>query len=195
MKHGYHLAYLFLIGLFIGILIVNLRHEAWVANGSLFGAEMMGRLKHSRPEGARLLGYILRSRLSAVCLLALISTTVVGLPVLCGYICYTGLAAGCLLSVAVIRYGIRGLLFMAAAVFPQALLLIPAYAALFCWAFSLNRTLCAPQSLLAGYERFSKGFYLKKCAQIVGIAALATLGCLMESYVNPSVLHFVLKIF
>lgn len=195
MRNGYHMAYLFMISFFIGILIVNLGHEAWIQNGSLFGMDMMKRLKSSRPEGAGMIAYILRHRLSAVCMLSLISTTMIGLPVLGAYICYTGLAAGCLLSVAVIRYGIRGLLFIAAALFPQAILLIPAYAALFLWAVSLNRTLYASRTNLTGYERFSSRFYLGKCAQMIGIVAVVIMGCLLESYVNPNILHFVLKIF
>ncbi len=195
MSNGYHMAYLFLIGFFIGILIVNLGHEAWIENGSLLGTDMMSRLQSSRPQGAGMVTYILRHRLSVVCMLSLISTTMIGLPILCAYICYTGLAAGCLLSVAVIRYGIRGLLFMAAALFPQAFLLIPAYAGLFLWTVSLNRTLYASRTNLAAYERFSSRFYLEKCAQIVGIVLVVIMGCLLESYVNPNILHFVLKIF
>ena len=195
IKNGYHMAYLFMIGLFMGILLVNLGHETWIKNGSLLGTEMMSRLKSSRPAGESMVGYILRHRLSTGCLLCLVSTTLIGMPFLCAYICYMGLSAGCLLSVAVVRYGIRGLLFMAAVLFPQALLLVPAYILLFCWASDVNRTLYAWGSQLEGYERYSSRFYLRKGIQIVGIMAVVIMGCLLESYVNPNVLHFVLKIF
>lgn len=195
IKNGYHLTYLFMIGFFMGILIVNFGHETWISNGSLLGTEMMSRLKNSRPEGGSLVGYVLRHRLSVICVLGLVSTTIVGMPVLCAYICYTGLAAGCLLSVAVVRYGIRGLLFMAGVLFPQALVLIPAYIGLFLWAADVNQTLYAPRTQLEGYERFSHHFYFKKCVQIAGIAAVVIIGCLLESYVNPGIVHFVLKIF
>ena len=106
IKNGYHMAYLFMIGLFMGILLVNLGHETWIKNGSLLGAEMMNRLKSSRPAGESLVGYVLRHRLFTGCLLCLVSTTLIGMPFLCAYICYMGLSAGCLLSVAVVRYGI-----------------------------------------------------------------------------------------
>lgn len=195
IKNGYHLTYLFMIGFFMGILIVNFGHETWISNGSLLGTEMMSRLKNSRPEGGSLVGYVLRHRLSVICVLGLVSTTIVGMPVLCAYICYTGLAAGCLLSVAVVRYGIRGLLFMAGVLFPQALLLIPAYIGLFLWAADVNQTLYAPRTQLEGYERFSHHFYLKKCMQMAGITAVVIIGSLLESYVNPGILNFVLKIF
>lgn len=189
------MTYLFMIGFFMGILIINLGHEAWVSNGALLGTDMINRLKNSRPAGESLVGYILRHRLFAVCVLGLVSTTIVGMPVLCAYICYTGLAAGCLLSVAVVRYGIRGLLFMAGVLFPQAIVLIPAYICLFFWAADVNQTLYASKTQLDGYERFSRHFYLKKCSQIAGIAVVVIIGCLLESYVNPGILHFVLKIF
>lgn len=195
IKNGYHLTYLFMSGFFMGILIVNFGHETWISNGSLLGTEMMSRLKNSRPEGGSLVGYVLRHRLSVICVLGLVSTTIVGMPVLCAYICYTGLAAGCLLSVAVVRYGIRGLLFMAGVLFPQALLLIPAYIGLFLWAADVNQTLYAPRTQLEGYERFSNHFYLKKCMQMAGITAVVIIGSLLESYVNPGILNFVLKIF
>lgn len=195
IKNGYQMAYLFMIGLFMGILFVNLGHETWIKNGSLLGAEMMSRLKGSRPAGDGLLGYILRHRLSTGCLLCLVSTTLIGMPFLCAYICYIGLAAGCLLSVAVVRYGIRGLLFMAAVLFPQALLLVPAYILIFFWAADVNRTLYARGTQFEGYERYSSRYYLKKGAQIIGIMTVVIMGCLLESYVNPSILQFVLKIF
>ena len=194
IKNGYHMAYLFMIGLFMGILLVNFGHDTWIKNGSLLGAEMMSRLKNSRPVGEGLVGYVLRHRLFTGCLLCLVSTTLIGMPLLCAYICYTGLSAGCLLSVAVVRYGIRGLVWHIV-LFPQALLLVPAYILLFFWAAEVNRTLYAPGNRLEGYERYSRHFYLKKGAQIIGIMAVVIMGCLLESYVNPGILHFVLKIF
>lgn len=195
IKNGYQMAYLFLIGFFMGILIVNLGHDTWIRNGGLLGAEMVNRLKNSRPDGESLVGYILRHRLSAVCVLGLVSTTIVGMPALCAYICYTGLAAGCLLSVAVVRYGIRGILLIAGVLFPQAILLVPAYIGLFLWAANVNQILYAPRTQLEGYERFGRRFYLKKSVQMAGITAVVIIGCLLESYVNPDIVHFILKIF
>ncbi len=194
-KNGYYMVYLFMIGLFIGILIVNAGHDTWIVDSDLLGTEMILRLKNSVPAGEGLFGYVLRHRLFTLCMLALLSTTMIGLPVVCVYICYMGLSAGCLLSVAVIRYGIRGLLLVAAGLLPQAFCLIPAYIGLFIWAVSLNRTLYAPRTYLDGYERYSKQFYLKKGTQIVAVAAVVIMGCLLESYVNPKILHFILKIF
>jgi len=189
------MVYLFMIGLFIGILLVNTGHDTWIVDSDLLGTEMIVRLKNSIPEGGGLFGYVLKHRIFTFGMLALLSTTMIGLPVVCIYVCYMGLSAGCLLSVAVIRYGIRGLLFVAAGVLPQAFLLAPAYIGLFIWAVGLNRTLYAPKTYLDGYERYSRQFYLRKGMEIVLVAAVVIMGCLLESYVNPKILHFILKIF
>lgn len=195
LKNGYYIIYLFTIGLFLGILVVNLGYDAWITDGSLLGTDMISRLKNSTPDGGSLFGYIVRHRLFTVCMLGLLATTIIGLPVVCGYICYSGLAAGCLLSVAVIRYGIRGVLLMAAGILPQGLLLVPAYTALFIWAVSVNRMLYSKGPYKEPYMRYSKQTYIKKGVQIAGIMAVVIIGCLLESYVNPKMLHFILKIF
>lgn len=195
LKNGYYIIYLFTIGLFLGILIVNLGYDTWITDGNLLGTDMISRLKNSAPDGGGLFGYIVRHRLFTVCMLGLLATTIIGLPIVCGYICYSGLAAGCLLSVAVIRYGIRGLLLMAAGILPQGLLLIPAYTALFIWAVSVNRMLYSKNPYKEPYMRYSKQTYIKKGIQIAGIMAVVIIGCLLESYVNPKMLHFILKIF
>ena len=195
LKNGYYIIYLFTIGLFLGILIVNLGYDTWITDGNLLGTDMISRLKNSVPDGGGLFGYIIRHRLFTVCMLGLLATTIIGLPVVCGYICYSGLAAGCLLSVAVIRYGIRGLMLMAAGILPQGLLLIPAYTALFIWAVSVNRMLYSKNPYKEPYMRYSKQTYIKKGIQIAGIMAVVIIGCVLESYVNPKMLHFILKIF
>ncbi len=194
-KNFYYVIYLFMIGLFLGILIVNAGYDTWIRNGSLLGTEMILRLKNSVPDGGELFGYIMKHRLFTVFMLGILGTTMIGIPAVCGYVCYTGLAAGCLLSVAVIRYGIRGLLLMAAGVFPQGLLLIPAYIALFVWTLNMNRLLYVKGSYGDHYIRTGRQSYLKKGIEMISIVVVVIIGCLVESYVNPKMLHFILKIF
>lgn len=195
VKSYYYVVYLFMIGLFIGILAVNLGYDTWIVDGSLLASDMIARLKNSAPDPGVLLGYILKQRLITVCMLGLLSTTVIGLPAVCVYICYAGLSAGCLLSVAVIRYGIRGLMLMAGGIFPQGIFLIPAYAALFVWALGINRVMYSRNPYKEHYIRYGKQFYVKKVLEIAGILTVVIIGCLLESYVNPKVLHFILNIF
>lgn len=195
LKNCYYVVYLFMIGLFLGILIVNVGYDTWIKEGSLLGTDMIARLKNSILDGSVLFGYIVKHRIFTICMLALLATTMIGLPAICGYICYMGLAAGCLLSVSVIRYGIRGLLLMMAGIMPQGIMLVPAYAALFVWAVGVNRMLYSKSPYKECYTKYSKQIYLKKSIQIIAIVAVVIMGCLLESYVNPKMLQFVLKIF
>lgn len=184
-----------MIGLFLGILIVNAGYDTWIRNGSLLGTEMILRLKNSVPDGGELFAYIMKHRLFTVFMIAVLATTVIGIPAVCGYMCYIGLAAGCLLSVAVIRYGIRGLLLMAAGVLPQGILLIPAYVALVVWSIGVNRLLYSKSPYGEHYIHVGRQNYLKKGVEIICIIAVVIIGCLLESYVNPKMLYFILKIF
>ena len=61
-KNFYYVIYLFMIGLFLGILIVNAGYDTWIRNGSLLGTEMILRLKNSVPDGGELFGYIMKHR-------------------------------------------------------------------------------------------------------------------------------------
>lgn len=194
-KTGYYLIYLFMMGLFLGILFVNIRHDVWIKDDGLLNAAMMKRLQSSEFDGGYLFGYIVRHRVLAILMVSLIASTFIGLPIVCVYVCYLGASAGCILSVAVIRYGIRGVLFMAASIFPQGLLLIPAYFLLFVWSLDSNRRLYGKIDGLEGRYFLGKQFVLRKGAALVGIMLAVIIGCAVESYVNPYIVHFILKIF
>ncbi|MCM1156706.1 MAG: stage II sporulation protein M [Roseburia sp.] len=194
-RSGYYLLYLFMAGLFLGILLVNVRYEIWTGEEGLLNAAMMKRLQSSEPDGSYLLGYIIRHRILVVFVIAMLASTVIGLPIVCGYVCYLGVSAGCILTIAVVRYGIRGLFFMAAAVFPQGLLLVPGYFLLFKWGLDCHRELYGRMEGLEGRYLIGKQFFLKKGVRLAGILFIIFTGCIVESYVNPKIIHFILKIF
>lgn len=194
-KTGYYLLYLFMLGLFLGILFVNIKHDVWIKDDGLLNASMMKQLQNSEPDGNYLFVYIVKHRSFAILIVSLLASTVIGFPAVCAYVCYLGASAGCMLSVAVIRYGIRGLIFMAASIFPQGFLLIPAYMLLFMWSLDCNRSLRGKLDGIEGRYLPRKQFILRKVLKLLGIFILFIIGCIVESYVNSPILHFVLKIF
>lgn len=193
-KGGYYLLYLFMTGLFLGILLVNIRHDMWMKEDGLLNAAMLKQLQGSELDGGYLFGYIVKHRVSAILIISMLASTMIGLPIVCGYACYLGASAGCILSIAVIRYGIRGLFFMAASIFPQGLLLIPGYFLLLSWGMDCNRSLYGKMDGLEGRYLIGKQFILKKGIRLAGILILVVTGCVIESYVNPKILYFILKI-
>lgn len=194
-KTGYYLLYLFMLGLFLGIVFVNIKHDVWIKDDGLLSSTMMKQLQSSEPDGSYLLGYILKHRVSVILIVSLLASTIIGLPIVCAYVCYLGISAGCMLSVAVIRYGVRGIFFMAAAIFPQGFLLVPAYFLLFIWSLDCNRSLYGRVDGLDGRYFLGKQFILSKGIQLLGIVLLVIMGCVVESYVNTQIVHFVLKLF
>lgn len=194
-KTGYYLLYLFMFGLLLGILFVNIKHDVWIKDDGLLNASMMKQLQSSELDGNYLFGYIVKHRVLATLFVSMLASTVIGLPIVCAYVCYLGASAGCMLTVAVIRYGIRGLVFMAASIFPHGLLLIPAYFLLFIWSLDCNRSLYGKIDGIEGRYFLGKQFILHKGVRLFGILIMVIIGCIMESYVNTQVVHFVLKIF
>lgn len=194
-KNGYYLLYLFIMGVFLGILFVNIRHDFWMKEDGLLNAAMLEQLGACELNGSYLLGYILKHRISVVIVIGMLASTMIGLPIVCGYACYLGISAGCILSVAVIRYGIRGLFFMAASIFPQIFFLLPGYLLLFNWGLECNRNLYVKGGNIEGYPINGKQVILKSAVRFLGILFIVIIGCILESYVNPSIVHFILKIF
>ena len=194
-RAGYYLLYLFMLGLFLGIVFVNIKHDVWIKDDGLLSSAMMKQLQSSEPDGSYLFGYIVKHRVSVILIVSMLASTIIGLPIVCAYVCYLGVSAGCMLSVAVIRYGVRGLFFMAAAIFPQGFLLIPAYFLLFIWSLDCNRSLYGRVDGLDGRYFVGKQFILSRGIQLLGIIVLVVMGCVVESYVNNQIVHFVLKFF
>lgn len=194
-KGGYYLLYLFMIGLFLGILFVNIKHDVWMQEDGLLNASMLKQMKSSEFNCDYLFGYIVKHRIFTILIVSMIASTIIGLPIVCGYVCYLGVSAGCILSVAVIRYGIRGLIFMAASIFPQGILLIPGYFLLLLWCLDCNRRLYGKIEGMEGRYFLGKQFMLKKGIKLFGILVIIFTGCIVESYVNPKIMDLVLKIF
>ncbi len=194
-KAGYYLLYLFMLGLFLGIVFVNIKHDVWIKEDGLLSSAMMKQLQSSEPDGSYLFAYIVKHRVSVILIVSMLASTIIGLPIVCAYVCYLGVSAGCMLSVAVIRYGVRGLFFMAAAIFPQGFLLVPAYFLLFIWSLDCNRSLYGRVDGLEGRYFVGRQFILSRGIRLLGIIVLVIMGCVVESYVNTQIVHFVLRFF
>ena len=119
-KGGYYLLYLFMIGLFLGILLVNIRYDIWTGEDGLL---------------------------------------------------------------------------MAASIFPQGFLLIPGYFLLLQWGLDCHRELYGRVDGLDGRYLAGSQFIVRKGMKLLGILLIIISGCVVESYVNPKIVHFILKIF
>ncbi|MCM1217147.1 MAG: BMP family protein [Lachnospiraceae bacterium] len=181
---------LFIAGFLAGILVVNMGESILLEKTGLFDEEVLYHMKYMTVDCNALFCYALRKRLLVVLILAVLSTTYLGLAICVGAALWYGAAAGGLLAVMVLRYGMKGILLAAASLFPHYLIFFPAIFTLLAWGESVygsiyHRTGVEPE----------KNIPIKKMGQLAAVIGMTVAGCALEGYVNPAVFLSLLKIF
>lgn len=181
---------LFAAGILAGILIMNIGESILLENTGLFDEDVLYRMKYMTVDCNALFYYVLRKRLMTLLILAVLSTTYLGLAICVGTVLWYGTAAGGLLAVMMIRYGMKGILLAAACLFPQYMLYFPAMFAFWGWGESVYGNI-----YLRGGLEPEKNVFFKKMGQLAGIIGMTVAGCAMEGFINPLILAGVLKMF
>ncbi|MCM1569929.1 MAG: stage II sporulation protein M [Roseburia sp.] len=193
----------FLAGIFTGILIMGFGRSIFAGTTGLLDADTLYSMKNMTVDGNALFYFVLRSRVGLAVFLVAAATTYLGLFVCVGVTFWLGMSAGLFISAALLRYGMRGIFLVAAAVFPHYLLYAPAMLFLLLWCEKLCRSIYYQKSFRM--QRAEEGGGLKKLFPMVGgmgfavqliLICLALLaGCVVESYVNPYIFSGLLRIF
>lgn len=187
--------YLFLGGFLMGIFILNLWSGSFLQEMELLNPASLNRLRYMEVDKGTFFAYILRERLGTALLLCLLATTYLGILAVSVYVLGMGVMAGIVLSVASIRYGIKGILLILVSVLPQYLLLVPACIMLLGWCCRLNTVLYHPErSYDVGFAT-RKQYLLRKVVQLLVIIGIVLVGSVIESYINPVLLSGFLKVF
>ncbi len=191
MRGRIPLMYLFIAGIFLGIILINLGKKALLENTGLLNEEALYYMKYMTVDGNALFWYVLGIRLKPLMILAVLSTTYLGLVAVCATVVGYGAAAGMFLAAAMIQYGAKGILLVITAIFPQYLIYGPAFFFLMVWCEQICRFIYFEKGAGLG----SRQLVLVKLLQLFGTIAVVITGCVLESYVNPLVLKNLLKIF
>ena len=181
---------LFVVGILAGILIMNIGESILLDNTGLFDEDVLYHMKYMTVDYNALFCYVLRKRLMTILILAVLSTTYLGLAICVGTVLWYGTAAGGLLAVMMVRYGVKGILLAAACLFPQYLFYFPAMFAFWGWGESVYGSI-----YLRGSLEPEKNIFIKKMGQLAGIIGMTIAGCAMEGFINPLILTGLLKIF
>lgn len=183
---------LFLAGLIAGILIMNFGKSMLLENTGLLDEDILYHIKYMTVDSNALFCYVLRKRLGSVAFLVILSTTYLGLIVCAGAAFWYGMSAGAFLSALSIRYGLKGILFALAGIFPHYFLYVPALAALFVWCEQVNRSI-----YFRGYRGAEEGKYFLpgRILRLAVILVIVILGCMLEGFWNPRIMTAFLKIF
>lgn len=162
----------FLTGFILGISLVCLFPDVLVAQSGFLDADSLTGLYETEPDRNCLFLYCIRQRFGMAAFLVLLSAA--GLGGLGAWVWCSGcgLGSGMMLTALSWRYGMKGLFFFASCLLPHQLLLVPGFLMLICW--------CVHR--------------MEKRRIFLPLAAIVC-GCLLEGYISPLVVRFVLKIF
>ena len=183
----------FCVGLLAGIILLNMGKSILLEGTGLFDEDTLYRMKYMTVDSNALFCYVLRKRIGRLVILAVLSTTYLGLAACVGATFWYGMSAGAFLTALALRYGVKGVLLAVISIFPQYLVYIPAVLFLLSWCETLFKGIYGRGGGTPDMD--DRSFLLKKAGQLAVILLAVTAGCLLEGYLNPYLLLGYLKIF
>lgn len=186
---------LFVISFLTGTILMNFFSSTLLSDVGIFNSTSINRLKDIEIESGRFFGYVLSKRLKDYLFLGLLSTTCFGVVAVYGAIMWQGALTGMILSAAVMRFGLKGILLILAGIFPHQLILIPAGIMMICWCYQNCSYLYFPSRSIWPVYRTKKGQYIRQLFLLCWIMGVVIIGCILESYVNPLLILDTVKIF
>lgn len=177
---------LFTAGVFAGMIIMNLGKSMLLENTGLLDEYTLYHMKYMTVDSSALFYYVLKERLSMLLALAVLATTYLGLVVCGGITLWYGVCAGAFLATAVLRYGMKGILFVLVGIFPQYIIYVPAMIVMLIWCQRIYRKI---------YLEKTEWSIPRSLLQLSGILLVFIVGCILESFLNPYFLRGLLQIF
>lgn len=187
--------YVFWGSFFVGILLMNFCSDYFLNENGIFGSASLNRIQYLEVDNGSFFQYVLRQRLKPAFLMGILSTTCFGIAATYLCIVWQGVLIGMMITAAMIRFGTKGILLILAGLFPQQLLLVPAYIMLLCWCYQNCCFLYYPRKCSWPSYRNKKKQYLHQAVTLLWIAGVLIIGCVLEGYVNPILLSDMVKIF
>ena len=140
-------------------------------------------------SGQELFPFLFYERVPKFILLLFLSIGIYGTFIVNGYISYLSFSVGFLSVIAIMNYGMKGILLMLGFFFPQWLFYVPLLAL---WYYELRYYKGIAKEAQYGEQKNKKHIILAVSFILAGI--LLFLGVFLESYVNPFVLQKIIRI-
>lgn len=186
--------FLFMAGFIAGIFLINMNSNFFVGENGIYNTGTINRLKYLEIENSTFFRYVTAGRFKDYLLLGLMSTTYLGIVIAYGAAAFQGMMLGMVITVAVIRFGLKGILLVLSSFFPHQLLLLPAGAMMLMWCCQNCRALYFDRRTIWNGE-LKKKYFFRQLIMLVWILMVVMIGCILESYVNPMLLMDVVKFF
>jgi len=177
---------IFAVGILLGMVIMNLGKSILLENTGLLDEYTLYHMKYMTVDNNALFCYILGERVKQVLILAVLSTTYLGLVVCGGITFWYGVCGGAFLAVSVLRYGVKGILLVIVGLFPHYLIYVPVMIVLLLWCQKINRKIYFDKTEIS---------IPRSSIQLLGILLVFLVGCILESFLSPYILRGFLQIF
>ena len=176
----------FMAAFVAGILTMNFGKSILLEYTGLLDENMLRQMSSSFPDSNALFAFVLRKRLSLVVVMVIIATTYLGVGACVAVDLWYGFSAGAFLTAAVLRYGFKGIVLVAAGTLPQYLFYAPALYALFLWCDKTCRMIYGKGHWHGGDAKtpILWGRVFPLALILMGLFV----GCVLESFVNPAII-------
>lgn len=182
-----------LLGAFVaGIFLANLMGREAVSNAGILNDYFVEKFQYTEINGQKLFFYILGERIPLLILLLFLTLTTLGMIGGILMLGWQGFSVGFMLSAAIAKYGVKGILLVLGGLFPQYLFYFAVYI-LYCYFAAYLRQRLNRSKMGSNSERgYIFGAWL---IAVVGILLIFIMGIFLESYINPIILKNILKFF
>lgn len=163
-----------MLGFFVGIVYANLISEDYVAGMGIFSDFFLEQYIQTEVDAAEYLWYVSRVRMVPALLLCALGCTKFRKAVASGFLLWTGFSAGMIMTSAVLKMGMKGIILCIVALLPHFIFYVAGYMILLWYLFTY------PESKW-------------NLSKTVSVLLFTAVGIIMECYVNPVIMQMFLK--
>lgn len=181
------------VGAFLGMLIVNISSETILKQSHFLDADFLIQLKIMNLDKGQLFIYYFRQRMGVALALGVVSTTYLGGLAGIIFLLWFGGSIGIFFAMALLRYGVKGILLFAAGIFPHYLFYVPAFGMLLYWGRRVCKEMYAKKHLNS--SNIIEAMKESKVMFAAVAMGLILIGVYAEAFWNIPIIQGLLKIF
>ena len=163
-----------MLGFFAGIIYANLMSKDYIASIGIFNDFFLDQYSQAEIDVMEYMWYVIRIRVTPVILIAALGSTRLRRAVAAAFLAWTGFGGGMIMTSAVLKMGIKGLILCLIALTPHFIFYAAGYMVLLWYLYT------CPESKW-------------NMAKTVSMILFITVGVLLECYVNPIIMELFLK--
>ena len=165
---------IFMMGFFAGIIYMNIFARSYLLSMGIFEKYFLEEYAGNKLNTASYMWYVVKNRVCPLVLLSILLNTRFGRIAGCIFLGWTGFASGMILTTAVFKLGIKGILLCVVGVLPHFVCYITVYIMLFSYMFRYPEV------------RWNT-------TKTVSIVLFVLLGIITEVYINPVLMDIYIK--